>query len=147
MAIFGMLWSEGIRASIQTYGQRAKDMHTSHSSAHQKSWGLETYVVSALGDYARYAVDRRSASGWAAFRSQALATYLIRTGHWRKEAHLRIMLTLLLISLFLATFLTGCHSQTGGEPCVQLGNTTLIGKALQPSNLEFFGGHCPLQVI
>ena len=57
------------------------------------------------------------------------------------------MLKLLLNSLFLATFLPGCHSQTDGEPRVQLGNTTLIGKALQPSSLEFFGGNRPLQVI
>ena len=78
----------------------------------------------------------------------------MRTDHWRTKAthfrnfhRLSIMLTLLLNSLFLATFLTGCHSQTGGEPRVQLGNTTLIGKALQPSDLEFFGGHSPLPVI
>jgi len=57
------------------------------------------------------------------------------------------MLTLILNSLFLATFLTRCHSQSGGEPRVQLGNTTLIGKTLQPSDLEFFGGYSPLQVI
>jgi len=54
---------------------------------------------------------------------------------------LGIMWTLLLDSLFLAYFLTSCYSQTSTEPHVQLGTTTLIGKALQPSNLDFFGGH------
>ena len=57
---------------------------------------------------------------------------------------LRIMWTLLLDAVFLASFLTTCYSQTTSEPRVQLGNTTLIGKPLQPSNLDFFGGHCPL---
>ena len=54
------------------------------------------------------------------------------------------MWTPLLNSLFFAYFLTGSYSQTGSEPRVQLGDTTLTGKTLQPSNLEFFGGHCPL---
>ena len=50
------------------------------------------------------------------------------------------MWTLLLNSLFLTALLTGCHSDDQSR--VQLGGTTLIGKLLQPSNLEFFGGYC-----
>ena len=48
------------------------------------------------------------------------------------------MWSLLLGSLFLTSFLARFHH--GGKPCVQLGDTTLIGKRLRPSNLDFFGG-------
>jgi len=34
-----------------------------------------------------------------------------------------------------------------GHPRVQLGDTTLIGKHLQPSQLEFFGGQSSLVLI
>jgi hypothetical protein len=47
------------------------------------------------------------------------------------------MWTLILNSLFL---LTGLHHHRGDQPRVRLGGTTLTGKLLQPSNLEFFGG-------
>ena len=50
-----------------------------------------------------------------------------------------IMWPLLLGTLFLTAFLTGFHHR-GGKPRVQLGETTLIGKRLRASNLEFFGG-------
>jgi len=49
------------------------------------------------------------------------------------------MWSLLLSSLLLTAFLTGFHHR-GGKPRVQLGDTSLIGKRLRPSNLEFFGG-------
>lgn len=49
------------------------------------------------------------------------------------------MWTLLVSSFFLTAFLTGFRYR-GGKPLVQLGDTTLIGKRLRPSNLEFFGG-------
>ena len=49
------------------------------------------------------------------------------------------MWTLLLNSVFLPALLAECHSVR--HPRVQLGDTTLIGKRLQPSNLEFFGGY------
>ena len=48
------------------------------------------------------------------------------------------MWILLLNSLLLAAWLTGC--QAVDQPSVQLGDTTIIGNSLQPSNLEFFGG-------
>ena len=48
----------------------------------------------------------------------------------------------LLNSLFFTAFLAGCHG--GSQPNVQLGGTTLIGKRLQASNLDFFGGYFPL---
>ena len=48
------------------------------------------------------------------------------------------MWTLLLNSLLLTAWLAECHP--AGQPHVQLGDTTIIGKHLQPSNLEFFGG-------
>ena len=46
-------------------------------------------------------------------------------------------------SLFFVAFLavTGCHGVS--QPNVQLGSTTLIGKRLQASSLDFFGGYCP----
>jgi len=53
-----------------------------------------------------------------------------------------IMWTFLLNSLFLIALLTGCHGD--GQPRAQLGGTTLVGKLLQPSNMEFFGGTCSL---
>jgi Carboxylesterase family len=49
------------------------------------------------------------------------------------------MWTLLLSSFFLTAFLAECHPVD--YPCVQIGDTTLTGKRLQPSNLEFFGGY------
>jgi len=49
------------------------------------------------------------------------------------------MWTLLLNSFFFPALLAECHSVR--HPRVQLGDTTLIGKRLQPSNLEFFGGY------
>ena len=53
------------------------------------------------------------------------------------------MWTLLLSSFFLTTFLADCHPVD--SPFVQIGDTTLKGKRLQPSNLEFFGGyHSPI---
>ena len=47
---------------------------------------------------------------------------------------------LLLTSLFLATLLIGINGGAGGQPRMRLRDTILIGKRLQPSNLEFFGG-------
>ena len=49
------------------------------------------------------------------------------------------MWTPLLSSFFLTALLADCHPVS--HPRVQLGDTTLIGKRLQPSNLEFFGGY------
>ena len=49
------------------------------------------------------------------------------------------MWTRLLTSLFLAALVTGIPGG-GDPPRMQLGGTTLIGKRLRPSNLEFFGG-------
>ena len=51
------------------------------------------------------------------------------------------MWTALLSSFFLTALLADCHSVS--HPRVQLGDTTLKGKRLQPSNLEFFGGYHP----
>jgi hypothetical protein len=48
----------------------------------------------------------------------------------------------LLNSLFFAAFLVGCHG--GSQPNVQLGGTALMGKRLQASSMDFFGGYCPL---
>ena len=56
------------------------------------------------------------------------------------------MWSLLLGSLFLTAFLTGFRHR-GGKPRVQLGDTTLIGKRLRPSNLDFFGGLCLLCLL
>jgi hypothetical protein len=50
------------------------------------------------------------------------------------------MWTPILYSLFLVALLTGLHHHRSGQPRVRLGGTTLAGKRLQPSNLEFFGG-------
>jgi len=49
------------------------------------------------------------------------------------------MWTFLLKSLFVTALLTGCHGY--GQPRVQLRGTTLVGKFLQPSKMEFFGGY------
>jgi len=50
-------------------------------------------------------------------------------------------------SIFLSSTLltwteywTEYHLNPVGQPCVQLGDTILIGNRLEPSNLEFFGG-------
>jgi len=51
----------------------------------------------------------------------------------------------LLSSLLLTAWLTECHPF--GNLRVQLGDTTLIGKDLQPSKLEFFGGYSSLILI
>src|SRR6266850_594652 len=51
----------------------------------------------------------------------------------------------LLTSLVLATLLVGING--GGQPRVRLGDTTLIGQRLGPSNLEFFGGPIILSLI
>ena len=48
----------------------------------------------------------------------------------------------LLSPLLLTAWLAECHPV--GPPRVQLGATTLIGKDLQPSKLEFFGGYSSL---
>ena len=51
----------------------------------------------------------------------------------------------LLSPLLLTAWLAECHPV--GPPRVQLGATTLIGKDLQPSKLEFFGGYSSLMLI
>ena len=56
------------------------------------------------------------------------------------------MWTRLLTSLFLAAFVTGVPGGSD-KPRLQLGGTTLTGKRLQPSNLEFFGGQIVLSLI
>jgi len=53
------------------------------------------------------------------------------------------MWTLFKLVFLFSTLLTRTECQQHdpvGQPHVQLGDTNLIGKHLQPSNLEFFGG-------
>ena len=52
----------------------------------------------------------------------------------------------LLTLLFLAALVTGIPGG-GDPPRLRLGGTTLTGKRLQPSNLEFFGGQIILSLI
>ena len=51
----------------------------------------------------------------------------------------------LLNSLFLTALLVEGHPVS--EPRVQLGDTTLIGKCLKPSNVDFFGGSTPSRCV
>lgn len=55
------------------------------------------------------------------------------------------MLWPLFNSLLLTVFRTERFAVN--QPNVQLGNTTLVGISLQPSNMEFFGGYCSLILI
>lgn len=64
------------------------------------------------------------------------------TGSTIAQLHRLGVMRTLLNSLFLTALLAGCHG--GSQPNVQLGGTTLIGKLLQASNVEFFGGFCSL---
>ena len=59
--------------------------------------------------------------------------------------HTHCIMWTLLRSLLLTAWLTECHPF--GHPHVQLGDTTIIGKYLQPSKLEFFGGYGSLILI
>jgi hypothetical protein len=51
------------------------------------------------------------------------------------------MIFVAVIPILWAAAATALHTWFDGRPRLQLGGTTLIGKHLQASNLDFFGGY------